>query len=185
MDTNSLFGDFNRQALILAHTALKSDDPRLMEALGLNDLEVSVRTAISNLNLSQLLMTDAFRGCLAEVRFNERQLRNYLGMTRSKEQEESLLNDSITAGIRQPQLQELKGVSRREFDVRRVRLGVPEKPRGPIEHLSEEEDLKVARAWMQTKELTDPLERYLAVHRMTEVPLDQAISSITLNGGGS
>ena len=28
MDTNSLFGDFNRQALILAHTALKSDDPR-------------------------------------------------------------------------------------------------------------------------------------------------------------
>lgn len=185
MDTNSLFGDFNRQALILAHTALKSDDPRLIESLGLNELEANVRTAISNLNLSQLLLTDAFRGCLAEVRFNERQLRNYLGMARSKEQEESLINEAITAGIRQPQLQELKGVSRREFDLRRVRLSVPEKPRGPIEHLSEEEDLKVARAWMQTRDVVDPLERYLAVHRMTEVPLDQAISSVSLNGGGS
>jgi hypothetical protein len=182
MDINSLFGDFNRQALILAHTALKSDDPRLMEALGLNDLEANIRTAISDLNLSQLLLTDAFRGCLAEVRFNERQLRNYLGMARSKELEESLLNEAITAGIRQPQLQELKGVSRREFDVRRIRLGVPEKPRGPIEHLNEEDDLKVARAWLQTKEKTDPLERYLAVHKLTEIPLDQAMSLITLNG---
>jgi len=185
MDNNSLFGDFNRQALILAHSALKSDDPRLIQALGLDGIEVTIRTAISELNLSQLCLTDAFRGCLAEVRFNERQLRNYLGMAASKEAEEALLNDAITAGIRQPQLQELKGVSRREFDIRRVRLGVPEKPRGPIEHLSEEDDVKVARAWQATKNLPDPLERYLSVHKITDVPLDQAISSITLNGGGA
>ncbi|HMW71300.1 MAG TPA: STY4526/YPO1902 family pathogenicity island replication protein [Cellvibrionaceae bacterium] len=172
---------FNQQVLYLAVSALKADNEKLIAHLGLSRMAEDTRQQISNLSLSQLVHVADFRGLLAEVRFNESQLINYLKMAASKTVEDQLIDEAIVGGMRQPMLQTLKGISRREFNSRREKLGVSETGRGRIGNLDldEDEELKVIKVWQELIHKTDDmLERYVLLHRETGLPLDKAQNTI-------
>jgi hypothetical protein len=178
---NNFYGDFNRQMLLLAHAAIKHEDAELMKTLGLDRVNETLKSSLRDITVSQLQQAVSFRGLLAEVRYNDTALRNFVAMSSNKQAEDDLVKESIIAGIRQPQLQQLKGIGRRDYDKLRAKLGVPERPRGPIERLDDEQEALVYRAWRSSTSVRDKLERLIDVHRKTGVPLDQihlAISDV-------
>lgn len=174
MQKDNAFFNLNQQALVLAAEALRNDDASLLDQLGLGDIEESTFAKLRSINISALSCTREFRGQLLHVKFDARQLGLFLNMASSKSEEDELINRSIKAGLRQPMLEELKGISRRDYANRRMRMGLPDHSKGRIENLNEEDELIVLQVWRDLKDIEDPLERYLALFDHTQVSLDRA-----------
>ncbi len=175
MRMDNVLGVLNQQAIILAVQAIQTDDAKLLSQFGLTELDEEMARQLKELNIEHLNCTHAFRGSLFQVRFDVRQLRNYLKMASEKTREDDQINKAIRAGMRQPMLEMMKGITRRDFAARRQRMGLPEHSKGRIEGLCEEDELAVLTAWAKLKnDQTDPLERLLTLYDKTGISLDRA-----------
>ena len=164
----------NQQALIIAAQALQSEDAQMLQQLGLVNIEEGLAAQLKSLSVDRLSNVSKFKGAFCQIRFDVNALRLCLGFVEGKSREDDMINRAIRAGLRQPMLESLKGISRREYNQRRERLGLPLHSKGRIEVLNEEDELKVLRAWDQLDELHAPLERFLALHETTGISLDRA-----------
>lgn len=180
--TTSVLSGLNQQAILLAIHALQQDDVTVIAQLGLSGLADDAIKKLKSLTAQEILVVSDFRGQLAEIRIIPRMLENFLSLANSKTHDDQLIDEAILAGMRQPVLQTLKGVTRREFTTRRTRLNLPENPRGRIENLGEDDEMRVLRAWQKHANINDPLERYVQLYRDTQIPLDQAYLSIMNQG---
>jgi hypothetical protein len=174
MSMDNVFGFLNQQAIILAVQALQHDDEKLLGQLGLTELDDALAQQLKALNIDHLNCTNNFRGSLLQLKFDPRQLNLFMSMALEKTREDDQINKAIRAGLRQPMLEEIKGVTRREFASRRQRMSLPEHNKGRIENLSEEDELLVLRMWQNLKEVVDPLTRLLSLHQATGISLDRA-----------
>lgn len=168
-------GHLSQQALMLAVDALRNDDNALLHQLGLADLDDKLCGELKTLNIGNLSCATDFRGNLLHVRFDVGQLKHFLRMANTKYMEDELINRAIRGGLRQPMLEELKGISRRDYANRRTRMGLPEHAKGRILSLEEEDELTVLKVWQQIKkEVDDELQRYVLLHERTGIALDRA-----------
>lgn len=177
MSTN-VFGVLNQQAIILAVKALQHDDETLLNQFGLTELESDLACQLKELSIDHLNCTNSFRGSLLQLKFDPRQLKLFINMAIEKTREDDQINRAIRAGLRQPMLEEIKGVSRREFATRRQRMGLPEHTKGRIENLGEDDELLVLRAWARLNTIADPLTKYLALFDETNISLDRAWATL-------
>ncbi|WP_191968664.1 STY4526/YPO1902 family pathogenicity island replication protein [Cellvibrio sp. KY-GH-1] len=175
---NYYITSLNHQALLAVAEALRNGDSQLLNQLGLGAIDQSVASQLKALSADRIACLPNFKGSLFQLRIDPHTLRLYLGFADSKVTEDDLVNRAIRAGLRQPMLEELKGISRRDFAARRSRMSLPEHSRGRIEVLSEEEELTVLRAWEKLRDIEDPLERLIALHQETDIALDQAYITI-------
>lgn len=164
----------NQQALLLAVEALRNNDQRLINQLGLDGADESLARKLRDLNASNFTIVQDFRGTLLQVKFDTRQLQLFVDLASTKTNEDDQVNQAIRAGLRQPMLEELKGTTRREYTTRRTLMGLPEHSKGRIENLSEEDEIKVLRTWKSLESIADPLERWLKLHEITGIQLDRA-----------
>lgn len=164
----------NQQALLLAVEALRNNDQHLLNQLGLEHADEALAKQLRDLNASNFTCVQDFRGTLVQVKFDTRQLKLFVDLASTKTSEDDQINDGIRAGLRQPMLEELKGITRREYTARRMRMGLPEHSKGRIENLSEDDEIKVLRTWKTLESLDDPLERWLKLHEITGIQLDRA-----------
>ncbi len=175
MRMDNVLGVLNQQAIILAVQAIQTDDAKLLSEFGLTELDEEMAQQLKALNIEHLNCTHAFRGSLFQVRFDVRQLKNYLKMASEKTREDDQINKAIRAGLRQPMLEMMKGITRRDFAARRQRMGLPEHSKGRIEGLCEEDELSVLTSWAKLKkDIADPLERLLTLYDQTGITLDRA-----------
>lgn len=168
----------NQQAILAAAEALRNDDIQLLNQLGLSGIDQSLAMQLKALSADRLACLPRFKGCLFQMRLDESSLKHYLTFADIKVGEDELINRAIKAGIRQPMLEELKGISRRDYAERRARMGLPEQNRGRIENLNEEDEVRVYVVWEKLKHVDDPLLRLLMLHEETAISLDQAYTSI-------
>lgn len=168
----------NQQYLLAAADALRTQDTLLIEQLGLSMIDEFTAAQLKGVNVDRLSCLGNFRGMFLDVRLNPNVLRMFLGFANDKVCEDDQIARAIRAGMRQPMLEELKGLGRREFSARRERMGLPDHNRGRIESLGEERELLVLRTWATLSHITDPLERYLALFEITGINLDQAYTTI-------
>lgn len=168
----------NQQALLAAAEALRNEDIQLLNQLGLDNIDQGLATQLKSLSADRLACLPKFKGCLFQLKVDANSLKHYLGFADSKVSEDDIINRAIKAGIRQPMLEELKGISRRDYAERRTRMGLPEQHRGRIEVLNEEDEINVLRAWQKLEHIDDLLLRLLALHDETRISLDQAYTSI-------
>lgn len=168
----------NQQALILTIRALRAEDTRVLNELGLIDLDNQLVQQLKGLAVDHLANMPHFRGSLCQVKIDHKALRMCLGFVKNKTDEEDLVSRAIRGGMRQPMLEKLKGVGRREYNTRRERMGLPEHTKGRIESLSEENEILVLRTWETLKHIPDLLERLVVLHEETGIPLDQAFAAI-------
>lgn len=164
----------NQQALLLAVEALRNNDQRLLNQLGLEHADEALAKQLRDLNASNFTCVQDFRGTLVQVKFDTRQLKLFVDLASTKTSEDDQINDGIRAGLRQPMLEELKGITRREYTSRRMRMGLPEHSKGRIENLSEDDEIKVLRTWKTLESIDDPLKRWLKLHEITGIQLDRA-----------
>jgi hypothetical protein len=174
MSTDNVFGVLNQQAIILAVKALQHDDETLLDQFGLTELDSDLAHQLKDLSIDHLNCTNSFRGSLLELKFDPRQLKLFINMAFEKTREDDQVNRAIRAGLRQPMLEEIKGITRREFATRRQRMGLPEHSKGRIENLGEDDELLVLRTWSKLKEINDPLTKYLTLFDETNISLDRA-----------
>lgn len=168
----------NQQYLLAAADALRNQDAFLIAQLGLANIDQITAEKLKSVSIDRLSCLTNFRGTLLDVHVNVHNLAMFLGFANGKIVEDDLITQAIRAGMRQPMLEELKGIGRREFTARRSRMGLPDHTRGRIEMLNEEQELLVLKTWNQLAGITDPLERYLALHSATGIELDQAYTTI-------
>ena len=178
MSANRHLTFINQQFLLAAADALRSQDAHLLSQLGLSKIDQSTAEQLRRVSVDRLACLNDFRGSLLDVRLNTQNLRMFLGFANDKVSEDDQINAAIRAGIRQPMLEEIKGIGRREFASRREHMGLPEHARGRIEVLSEADELLVLRTWEKLKSMSDLLERYLRIHELTGISLDQAYTTI-------
>jgi hypothetical protein len=178
MNNNHHLTFINQQFLLAAADALRSQDAFLIDQLGLSSIDESTANQLRHVSVDRLACLNNFRGALLDVRLNTQNLRMFLGFANDKVCEDDQVNNAIRAGIRQPMLEELKGIGRREFSARRERMGLPEHTRGRIEVLNEADELLILRTWNKLDEFDDLLERYLELHRLTGISLDQAYTTV-------
>lgn len=178
MSNNHHLTFMNQQFLLAAADALRSQDVHLINQLGLSAIDENTADQLRRVSVDRLACLNTFRGALLDVRLNTQNLRMFLGFANDKVSEDDQVNSAIRAGIRQPMLEELKGTSRREFTSRRVLMGLPEHTRGRIEVLKEADELLLLRTWNELNKLDDLLERFLELHRITGIGLDQAYTTI-------
>lgn len=164
----------NQQVLLAAADALRNQDAHLLNQLGLSNIDEATATQLKAVTADRLSCLSNFKGTLFQMRLDTNGLKLFLGFANDKVEEDDLISRAIRAGLRQPMLEELKGVTRREFSARRERMGMPDHSRGRIEVLNEEDELLVLRTWDTLKHHTDPLERFMALHEATGISLDQA-----------
>ncbi|WP_331351199.1 STY4526/YPO1902 family pathogenicity island replication protein [Cellvibrio sp. UBA7671] len=178
MMQNHYLALINQQILLAAADALRTQDAHLINQLGLGSIDETTANQLKQVSADRLACLSNFRGTLLDVRLNAQNLRIFLGFANDKVGEDDLINKAIRAGMRQTMLEELKGIGRREFSSRRERMGLPEHTRGRIEVLGESDELKVLKVWGKLTHISDPLERYLALHSETGIGLDQAYITI-------
>jgi hypothetical protein len=178
MNVNHHLLFINQQILLAAADALRSQDTHLLSHLGLSTIDSITADQLRSVSVDRLACLNHFRGSLLDVRLNTQNLRMFLGFANDKVSEDDQINAAIRAGMRQPMLEELKGITRREFAGRREHMGLPEHTRGRIEVLSEEDELLVLRTWKTLESIADPLDRYLETYRLTNISLDQAYTTI-------
>lgn len=174
MNKNDQIQSLNQQALVLAVEAIRNEDAALLAQLGLSDIDEPLFEKLKYINISTLTCTRDFRGQLVKVKFDPRQLDLFLSMALSKTEEDEQISKAIRAGLRQPMLEELKGVSRREYTNRRLRMGLPDHSKGRIENLDEEDELVVLQAWKRLENIDSLFDRYLALFDETQISLDRA-----------
>lgn len=172
--TNSIYSVLNQQAIILAVQAIQRDDIKLLNQFGLSELDGDLARQLKDLNVDHLTCINDFRGSLLSFQFDDRQLRIFVTMALEKTREDDQINKAIRAGIRQPLLEELKGITRREFSARRERMHLPDHNKGRIENLTEDDEIRVLRSWSALNNISDPLERLLILHEETQISLDRA-----------
>ncbi len=168
----------NQQALLAAAEALRTQDTKMLELLGVDQLDDCTANQLKMITTDRLATLNTFKGILCQLKLDPTGLRLFLGFADGKVTEDELVNQAIRAGMRQPMLEQLKGITRREYAARRARMGLPEHSRGRIEALSEADELLVLRTWGKLKACPDPLQRYLALYEETKIALDQAYTTI-------
>ncbi len=171
---NYYLTSLNHQALLAIAEALRNGDNQMLMQLGLTNMDHHVSSELKGLSADRVACLPNFKGSLFQINIDQTALQMFLNFAKTKVSEDDLINQAILAGLRQPMLEQIKGISRREFAARRQRLGLPEHSRGRIEVLSEKEEIAVLRAWEKLKHVDDVLERLLALHEETGVSLDQA-----------
>lgn len=164
----------NQQAIMLAVSAIQRDDARTLEQMGLAEIDSELARQLKELQMDHLSCLVDFRGSLLHCQIDKRQLKMFVNMASEKTREDDQINKAIRAGIRQPVLEELKGVTRRDFTGRRERMEIPEHSKGRIENLNEDDEISVLRAWTKHQLIEDPLTRLLAVYDDTQISLDRA-----------
>lgn len=170
--------DINRHALLAIVEALRNDDVRVLEQFGLSGIDEELADSIRNLSLAELSCLSDFRVQIAQITFDLRSLALFLKFAAGKSYEDYLISKAIRLGIRQHQLEQLKGTTRREFDERRRRIGIAEHSRGRIVHLNEKDEQILFRAWDKHKSITDTLDRYVTVSEETGIPIDRAWATL-------
>lgn len=171
---NFYLTSLNHQALLAVAEALRNGDNQMLVQLGLGNIDHNVASELKGLSADRIACLPNFKGSLFQIHIDTNTLRLFLGFAKNKVSEDELINRAIYAGLRQPMLEEIKGVSRRDFAARRARMNLPEHNRGRIEVLSEKEEITVLRTWENLKSIEDLLERLLALHQETGISLDQA-----------
>lgn len=129
---------------------------------------------IKALSMMDFSCADEFRSPIARISVDERLLNLFIQFANSKSRDEILITQAIRAGIRQSQLESLKGTSRREYDDKRKRMGLPEHSKGRIEQLSMEDELILLREWEKLSDIPDELERYVVLNQRTGISIDRA-----------
>lgn len=178
MSANRHLTFINQQILLAAADALRSQDAHLLSQLGLSKIDQSTADQLRRVSVDRLACLNDFRGSLLDVRLNTQNLRMFLGFADDKVSEDDQINAAIRAGMRQPMLEEIKGIGRREFASRREHMDLPEHTRGRIEVLSEADELLVLKTWKKLEVVNDMLDRYLQLYQLTSISLDQAYTTI-------
>ncbi len=176
--SNHYISWINQAAILAAANALRSNDIELIHQLGLETLDKPTAEKIKLITADHLICINSFKGSLLKMLVDPKQIKLFLDFAKNKTEDEDLVDKAILAGLRQPALEELKAISRREYSIRRERLGLPEAKAGRPETLTEANELMVLRAWNQLNNVADPLERLLAVYEQTRISLDSAYLSI-------
>ena len=171
---HNVFSSINQQALIVAAEALRSDDVSTLSELGLDDLTEALAMKLKQLTLQEITCTGEFRAPIARVSIDRRNIELFINYAAGKTAEDALVSKAIKGGIRQSQLETLKGTSRREYDERRKRLGLQEHTKGRIEQLNEEDEFLVIREWEKLKDILDPLSKLVELHERTQIRIDSA-----------
>jgi len=168
----------NQVVMLAAAEALRSNNREMIYELGLQSLDRIATEELKQLTADRINCVHAFKGSLAKVSVDTNQLGIFLNFSKTKTDEEDLIDKAILAGLRQCMLEELKGITRREFTVRREQLGIPEHKPGRIEVLSEADEIKVLRVWNGLDSIRDPLVRLLSLYEKTGISLDRAYTTI-------
>lgn len=175
---NNVFSTINQQALIVAADALRSDDITTLKEMGLVGLTESLATKLKQLTLQEITCTREFKASLASITIDHRNIELFIDFASRKTDEDHLITKAIMGGIRQSQLEVLKGTTRREYDERRKRLGLQVHTKGRIEQLNEEDELLVFREWEKLSSIQDPLVRYVELYEKTNISIDRAWVSL-------
>jgi hypothetical protein len=168
------FAMLNQQALIAAADAIRSDDHKMIEALGLEDIPERVALKLKNMTMSDIAYAREFRGQIMSIRIDPSIAELYLDFASNKAREDDLITAAIMGGIRQSHLEQIKGVSRRDYEARRKRLGLSEHPRGRVYTLSEDDELRVLKTWQELEPIEDLLARYVELYNRTQIRIDSA-----------
>ena len=172
---NRKFLSLNREALLMAATAAQSADVRVLEQLGVEPDAVSL---LKEMRASDLDKLESFPASLLEVRFNRHNMAQLLQRINDEGANTDLTDRAIRGGIRQPNLNKLNGISRREFDRRCQMLGLPSKTPGRVNALSERKEIEVDGFWKKLTETYSDhsdtiLERLVEAHELTGASIDQ------------
>jgi hypothetical protein len=178
MQSNNYISWINQAAILAMANALRNNDIDQITQLGLENLDKPTADKIKQLTVDHLDCINAFKGSLLKMLIDPRQVSLFLDFAKNKTNEADLIDRAIMAGLRQPALEELKAISRREYALRRDKLGMEEARAGRPETLSEADEIAVVKEWLQLHSVHDPLERLLVVYERTGIPLDRAYLSI-------
>jgi len=169
------FMSLNREALLMAAAAAQSADTRVLGQLGVEPDAVPLLKVMKASDLDKL---ENFPASLLEVRFNRHNMAQLLQRINEEGESTDLVDRAIRGGIRQPQLNQLSGISRREFDQRCKMLGLNPKTPGRVSALTERQEIQVDGCWANLKELMGDhqdtiLTRLTETHEETGAPIDQ------------
>lgn len=168
----------NQVVMLALADALRSNNKELINEFGLHSLNRESSDELKQLTADRINCVHSFKGSLAKISVDTNQLAIFLNFSKTKTDEEDLIDKAILAGLRQCMLEELKGVTRREFASRREQLGLPEHKPGRIEVLGESDELLVLKIWGSLSSIRDPLTRLLTLHDKTGISLDRAYTTI-------
>ena len=169
------FLSLNREALLMAATAAQSADTRVLGQLG---VEPDAVPLLKDMKASDLDKLENFPASLLEVRFNRHNMAQLLQRINDEGESTDLVDRAIRGGIRQPQINQLSGISRREFDQRCKMLGLTPKTPGRVNAFNERQEIQVDGCWKKLKELMGDgsdtlLERLVEAHEETGASIDQ------------
>ncbi len=175
ISTTRKFLSLNREALLMAATAAQSADTRVLDQLG---VEPDAVPMLKHMKASDLDKLESFPTSLLEVRFNRHNMARLLQRINEEGESTDLVDRAIRGGIRQPQLNNLSGISRREFDQRCKMLGLPPKTPGRVNAFNERQEIQVDGCWKKLKELMGDqpdtlLTRLVETHDETGASIDQ------------
>ncbi len=169
------FLSLNREALLMAATAAQSADTHVLGQLG---VEPEAIPLLKDMKASDLEKLESFPASLLEVRFNRHNITRLLQRISDEGHSIDLADRAIKGGIRQPALNQLCGISRREFDQRCEMLGVPLKTPGRVDSLTERKEIEVDGRWKSiTEDMGNHEEtlllRLIKTHEDTGTSIDQ------------
>ncbi len=169
------FLSLNREALLMAATAVQSADTRVLEALG---VEPDAIPLLKEMRASDLDKLESFPTSLLKVQFNKHNMTQLLRRIKDEGENIKLLDRAIQGGIRHPQINRLTGIGRRSFDERCEMLQLSEKKPGRVSALDERREILVDGCWKKLKESIGDgsdtlLERLIEAHDETGASIDQ------------
>ncbi len=177
MAHSTTFDVLNRTAILAALEAAHNFE---FEALDLMGIDTATITQLQQLDLHSVVLSAKLPISVLEVRFNHNALNLMLQHGVKRSAWERLLNESIALGIRQPMLQQLCGMNRREFDQRRRSMGLPPPATGRISKLSEADEFAVVTCYhpLKNSPVDNPLTHLVNVSRETGISLDQVYTTL-------
>ena len=166
----------NREALYTAATAAQTSNFALLKKMGVEETCYDLLRSVTLRALDR--MTD-FPAPLVDVSFNGKALSYFLNHQELEHSEETDTDRAIRLGIRQPMLNALTGISRRDYDQRKQALGLPPQERGRIESLTESEELDALRQWEQLKNSNlSELRKLCSLSESTGIGIDRLWNTI-------
>jgi hypothetical protein len=162
----------NREAVCVAAAAAQRGDNALLHKLGIDRLCVPM---LKGININALERLHSFNSLVVDIRFNAGALERMLNYLHDEIQLEDRIDRAIRLGIRQGQLRDLTGVTRREYEQRRAALGLSGNGPGRSGGLQESEELDVLRQWQSLKTDTsiDDLEKLCRIAENTGITVDR------------
>ena len=126
--------------------AAQSGEVTILEQMG---IDAGTAEQLRQLPLDVLTRGKGFRASMLRIQVNKPVVGMYINHISKESQNESHIDQAIRLGLRQPMLNALCGLSRREYDNRRNFLGLPPHSTGRIKALGEEDEIEVYERWLQ------------------------------------